>query len=250
MVLLSLATCCAAVSAAPNLQYQVIATYPHDASGWTEGLAIAGDTLLESDGLVGRSRVVERRLRSGELIRSINLDAADYGEGVTVAGGRILQLTWQQQIGYIYSTDLAPVGRFAYAGEGWGLTFDGHAVIMSNGSAALRFIDPANLTKILRTVAVTDAGRPVQQLNELEYAGGWIFANVWHDDRIAVIDPTGGAVVAWCDLSALHAAAAERGGVDVLNGIAYDPASGHFFVTGKLWPFIYEIAIGAAPAKR
>jgi len=245
---LVLATSCSATYAAAALPFRIVATYPHDPTSWTEGLAIAGDVLLESDGLVGRSRVTEHRLRSGELIRSATLDAADYGEGVTVAGDRILQLTWKQQIGNIYDAGLSLVGRFHYAGEGWGLTFDGHAIIMSNGSATLRFFDPSDLSRTLRIVTVSDAGRQVQQLNELEYARGWIFANVWHDDRIAVIDPASGEVEAWCDLSALHATATHRAAAaDVLNGIAYDPVTGHFFVTGKLWPYLFEIAIGEAP---
>ncbi|MDE2148630.1 MAG: glutaminyl-peptide cyclotransferase [Gammaproteobacteria bacterium] len=238
-------------AAAPNLGFMVMARYPHDARAFTEGLAIHGDRLIESDGLYGRSRLVVTRLRSGQVLARRELPASVFGEGVTVAGGRIVQLSWREHRGFLWRFDLTPAGGFGFDGEGWGLTYDGHRLVMSDGSQHLRFLLPKTWRPTGSPLAVHDGPTPVLNLNELEYADGLIFANVWHEARIAVIRPGDGSVLGWIDLSTLlHEAVPvqdEATRESVANGIAFDPSSGHFFVTGKDWPWLFELAVDLRP---
>lgn len=236
------------VDAAPSLHYRIVAEYPHDRQGFTEGLAICNGDLVESTGLYGHSRIVIRSLHTGRLLQHRELAADDFGEGVTCVHNAVLQLTWRKGIAYVYDFALNPLGSFRYSGEGWGLAFDGKRLIESDGSARLRFFRPGDFAA-LGSIEVTDNGVPVTRLNELEWANGRIYANIWHDNRIAVIDPHSGKVTAWIDCAGLLTRFTHGPGwdkEDVLNGIAYDPDSGHFFVTGKRWPKLFEIAIEPA----
>lgn len=231
--------------AAPTWPYRIVAAYAHDVHAFTEGLAICDGDLVESDGLYGASRVEIRTLHTGRVLASHALSATDFGEGVTCAGGSIVQLTWQQGLAYRYDEQLNPLRTFRYSGEGWGLTYDGLRLIESDGSATLRFFRPTDFAQT-GALTVTDDGRPVTQLNELEWANGVLYANVWHDPRIAAIDPANGHVLGWLDCHALqqrYGGNLDWKGEDVLNGIAYDPDTGHLFITGKGWPAMLEVAV-------
>jgi glutamine cyclotransferase len=230
--------------ATPVYGYTVVASFPHDPAAFTEGLFYEDGALYESTGLVGRSGIRKTGLETGEVLMQSSIPKPYFGEGIISWKGRLIELTWQSQIGFIY--DLAsfkPAGVFHYQGEGWALTHDGGRIIMSDGTADLRFLDPITLKETGR-LHVTDQGRPVDQLNELEWVKGQIYANIWQTDRIARIDPRTGHVVGWIDLSGLLSPADRAGGqVDVLNGIAYDAAKDRLLVTGKLWPKIYQIKL-------
>lgn len=236
----------AARQAAPaaSYGYRVVNAYPHDSRAYTQGLIYRDGVLYESTGLNGRSTLRKVRLETGEVLQEHRLEAKYFGEGLTDWNGRLIQLTWQTNVGFVY--DLAtfkPVGQFTYPGEGWGITHDGTRLIMSDGhpNGQLRFLDPASFTERGR-LTVRDQGRPVSNLNELEFVNGEIFANIYQTDRIARIDPASGRVTGWIDLAGLLAPA-DRAGVDVLNGIAYDAAGDRLFVTGKLWPRLFEIRL-------
>ncbi|MBJ7313810.1 glutaminyl-peptide cyclotransferase [Rugamonas sp. CCM 8940] len=236
-------------SAVPVYRYEVLHAYPHDANAFTQGLFYDQGVLYESTGLQGRSSVRKVRLETGEVLQQTNLSPAVFGEGITQWDKRLIGVTWQSELGYVLDQNSFAVQQlFDYKGEGWGLTQDGRAIIMSDGSAELRFLDPLTL-KEQRRLRVTADGQPVDQLNELEWVEGEIYANIWQTDRIARIDPASGKVVGWIDLAGLLGAK-ERAGAspDVLNGIAYDSVGKRLFVTGKLWPRLYEIRL-LAPAK-
>ncbi|GIV85068.1 MAG: glutamine cyclotransferase [Candidatus Roseilinea sp.] len=226
--------------------YTVVGTYPHDPTAFTQGLVYADGVLYESTGLYGRSSLRRVALETGEVLQRHDLPAEYFGEGLTLFDGRLIQLTWQNHTGFVYdAASFALQQTWAYPTEGWGLTHDGAHLIMSDGSATLRFLDPTTF-QVQREVLVTDGGRPVVRLNELEYVNGEVFANVWQTDRIARIDPKTGRVLGWIDLSGLLAPE-ERRGADVLNGIAYDAQDGRLFVTGKLWPKLFEITLVPKP---
>ena len=229
---------------APVHGFKVVRTYPHDRQAFTQGLEFVDGVLYESTGLNGRSGIRKVNLATGEILQVQPLDAAYFGEGITVWKNRIVQLTWQSGIGFVYDRQTLQQQRsFRYTGEGWGLTHDGTRLIMSDGSdsGTLRLLDPETLRQV-GTLAVKDAGRPVARLNELEFVKGEIFANVWQSERIAVISPSSGRVTGWIDLHGLLDPR-EAAGIDVLNGIAYDAKGDRLFVTGKLWPRIFEIQI-------
>lgn len=222
---------------------EVIARYPHDPQAFTQGLEFRGERLYESTGLYGHSslRVVESA--TGRVLRQREVPREFFAEGITVFDGRIYQLTYTSQRCFVYDAEtLAPLREHAYAGEGWGLTHDDRSLIMSDGSNQLRFIDPSSFAE-LRRVRVFDGDRAVDQLNELEYVDGEVYANVWHADRIARIDPASGRVVGWIDLSSLRRMVDAGDSEAVLNGIALAPATRHLFVTGKLWPTMFEIRL-------
>jgi glutamine cyclotransferase len=222
--------------------YRVINVYPHDPSAFTQGLVFDAGQLYESTGLWGRSSLRRVALETGVVLQRRDLTAEYFGEGLALFRGQLFQLTWQNGIGFIYDADTFELLRiWRYETEGWGLTHDGAQLIMSDGSATLRFLNPDTLS-VQRTLQVTDRGRPVDMLNELEYVNGEIFANVWQTDWIVRIDPSTGMVTGWVDLSGLLMPE-ERLAADVLNGIAYDPATQRLFVTGKLWPKLFEIAL-------
>ena len=227
---------------APVAGYQIVRSYPHDPQAFTQGLAYHDGFLYEGTGLNGRSSIRKVRLENGEVLQVQPLESRYFGEGIAIVGTRLLQLTWQTQVGFVY--DLATFNReevFNYTGEGWGLTYDGTRLIMSDGTEWLRFLDPATQKEVGR-VAVREAGRAVRQINELEMVKGELYANVWGSDRVARISPTTGELLGWIDLKGLLSPR-ESSGVDVLNGIAYDAAGDRLFVTGKLWPRVFEIKV-------
>ena len=230
--------------AAPVYGYRVVRSFPHDPNAFTEGLFYLHGFLYESTGLEQQSTIRKVDLDSGQVVQTRDLAPQYFGEGIVAWGDRLIELTWRSHVGFIY--DLAsfrPEGQFAYAGEGWALTRDAHRLIMSDGTSALRFLDPVTLQETGR-LDVTDDGRPVENLNELEWVKGQIYANVWQTDRIARIDPHTGHVVGWIDLSGLLPASEHvPGRTDVLNGIAYDADHDRLFVTGKLWPHLYQIVL-------
>ena len=223
-------------------EFRVLARYPHDPSAFTQGLAAVDGRLYEGTGQYGASSLRRVDIETGRVEQMVNLDRAYFGEGITVFDGRIYQLTWQRQRGIVYDLEsFAVLGTFRYAGEGWGLTHDGEHLIMSDGSATLKFIDPQSF-EVVRRVVVRDGERTIARLNELEYIDGEVWANIWYDDRIVRIAPADGRVVGWLDLATLYPAGA-RGREEVLNGIAYDASRDRLFVTGKNWPALFEIEV-------
>ena len=226
-------------SAVPTYGYEIVRVLPHRSDAFTQGLAFADGFLYEGTGLYGRSVLTKTIPETGEILQRVTLPASMFGEGVTVLGDRIYQLTWQEGVAFVYDRQTFDlVRRFSYSLEGWGLTHDGTRLIMSDGTATLTFLDP-NSFQTVRTVQVHDHGGPVAHLNELEFIQGRIYANIWQTGRIAIIDPLDGRVTAWLDLTNLWAE--QPHGVDVPNGIAYDPQARRLFVTGKMWPALYEI---------
>ncbi|MER2600271.1 MAG: glutaminyl-peptide cyclotransferase [Caldilineales bacterium] len=238
------ATPVAAITTLPVFGYRVVAEYPHDPAAFTQGLVYQDGIFYEGTGLRGQSTLRKVEPKTGDVLVAVPLPEPYFGEGIAVAGDRLFQLTWQEQTGLIYHKDsFELLATWRYQGEGWGLTTDGERLIMSDGSSELRFLDPATQAELGR-VAVTDAtGAPLLRLNELEYVQGEVWANIWQTDRIARIDPASGQVLGWIDLTGLLSAADRTQRVDVLNGIAYDPATGRIFVTGKWWPKLFEIEI-------
>lgn len=230
------------VQPAPTYGYQVVRSYPHDHAAFTQGLIFRDGVLYEGTGLKGQSGIRKVNLETGEVLKIQPLPAQYFGEGITDWKGELVQLTWQAEIGFVYDMNTFERQRsFLYKGEGWGLTHDATHIIMSDGTADLRFLDPATLKETGR-ITVRDENGPVMQLNELEFVKGEIYANVWQTERIARISPKDGRVVGWIDLHGILAPS-ERGGIDVLNGIAYDAAGDRLFVTGKLWPRLFEIKL-------
>ncbi len=231
--------------AAPVYSYTVVNTYPHDPAAFTQGLVYADGLLYEGTGRRGQSTLRRVELETGTVLEQVALEPEYFGEGIALFGDTIFQLTWQANVGFRYAREsFTRLGEFTYPTEGWGLTHDGERLIMSDGTATLSFRDPATFAEIGR-VEVTDATGPVTRLNELEYIQGEVYANIWQTDRVARIDPATGRVTAWIDLSGLLSPEDRRQPVDVLNGIAYDPATDRLFVTGKLWPKLFEIDLVA-----
>jgi glutamine cyclotransferase len=229
-------------SPAPVSKYRVVHVYPHDPDAFTQGLVYLDGFLYEGTGLNGRSSIRKVKLENGEVVQIQKVDSQYFGEGIAVKGDTIYELTWQSEIGFLYDrATFKRKGTFNYKGEGWGLTHDGHRLIMSDGTAFLRFLDPVTVKELSR-IQVKDGTTPVGNLNELEYVKGEIFANVWQAHRIARISPKTGRVIGWLDLDGLLTPR-EAQQVDVLNGIAYDAAGDRLFVTGKLWPKLFEIKI-------
>jgi glutaminyl-peptide cyclotransferase len=223
-----------------RLTIRILAEYPHDTNAFTQGLIWCGDYVYESTGRYGASRLRQVRLSDGELIREVRLSPRLFGEGLARRGEQLVQLTWRSGIAMIYDfATFRETGRLSYSGEGWGLTFDGGWFIMSDGSDVLTFRDPDTFA-VWRRLPVTLEGRPVHLLNELEYAHGSVFANVWQSTDIVRIDPATGAVTAVIDASSLPYRS-RMAGEDVLNGIAYHAERGTFLLTGKLWPKLFEV---------
>ena len=220
----------------------IVARYPHDANAFTQGLLFRDGYLYESTGRRGLSSLRKVDLSTGRVEQIRPVAAQYFAEGLTDFDDRLIQLTWQSGTGFVYALDDFSVeDRFRYDGEGWGLTDDDELLIMSDGSATLRFLDPASFA-VVRTVDVTFEDLPVANLNELEYIDGEVWANIWYDERVVRIDPSTGRVKGWIDLGALYPAT-ERSSEAVVNGIAYDAAGDRIFVTGKLWPAMFEIQI-------
>lgn len=229
---------------APVYGYRVVRSYPHDPNAFTQGLFFHNGQLYESTGLEGRSGIRRVDLQSGRSLQQQALDSRYFGEGSVAVGDQLYQLTWRSQIGFIYDIrTFRAVGSFRYAGEGWGLTHDGRRIIMSDGTPQLRFLQPGTMRELGR-ITVTDDGRPIAALNELEFVQGEVYANVWQTDLIARIDPASGRVTGWINLAGLLSPADRaRSRPDVLNGIAWDPRGRRLFVTGKQWPRLYEIQL-------
>ncbi len=225
-----------------NFGYSVINVYPHDTAAFTEGLVYADGFLYESTGLNGASSLRRTNLTSGEVVQEIELSSQFFGEGIALVNDTIIQLTWQSHIGFIYNKETFELlGNFSYSTEGWGLTFDGVHLIMSDGSDKLYFLDPVTFQQVSQ-VQVHDGNVSVRNLNELEYIKGDIYANIFQQRKIAVINPETGQVKGWVDLSDLSGQP-QFNGENVLNGIAYDAKGDRLFVTGKDWPQLYQIRL-------
>jgi len=232
---------------APVLPVTVVASFPHDPEAFTQGLLFHDGALYESTGLYGRSSLRRLVPDTGHVLARRNLPREIFGEGLALVGDRLYQLSWKEGRVLVWrATDFAPVGEFPLEGEGWGVCVLSGRLVVSDGSDQLCFYDPANFTKE-RCLTVTDDGRPVTLLNELETVSGTIWANVWGADRIAVIDPATGQVLAWVDCAALVAEAAGGNRENVLNGIAWDPVTGRIWVTGKHWSKIFVIKVPGLP---
>jgi glutaminyl-peptide cyclotransferase len=228
----------------PTYGYKIVRTYPHDRGAYTQGFQYLDGFIYEGTGLNGRSSIRKVRLETGEVLQVRAIDSQYFGEGIVVWKDRLIQLTWRSEIGFVYAKDtFQPIRTFNYIGEGWGLTHDGTRLIMSDGSESgtLRFLDPETLRQT-GTLIVKDGNTPVDELNELEFVKGEIYANVYQTKRIARISPKTGRVTGWIDLQGLLDPRDEAG-ADVLNGIAYDAAKDRLFVTGKLWPKVFEIQL-------
>ncbi len=223
--------------------YQVIHSYPHDAQAFTQGLVYVDDRLYESTGIKGQSSLRMEELETGRILQFHDVPSQYFAEGLTNWAGTLIQLTWESHTALVYDRSTFKLLRtFSYPGEGWGLTQDGKSLILSDGTAQLRFLDPATFHELGR-VTVRDRGKPVTQLNELEFIHGQVYANIWHSDRIARIDPATGRVRGWIDLSGLLPQRQRSSPEAVLNGIAWDETRQRLFVTGKLWPKIFEIKV-------
>ena len=235
-------------ASAPVGGYTIVKTYPHDANAFTEGLFYRDGFMFESTGLAGRSFIRKWNLETGFSEQERMVDSRYFGEGIVDWKNRLYELTWTNEIGFIYDIDtFERIGEFSYPGEGWALTRDDKRLIMSDGTSFIRFLDPETLKETGR-IEVTDHGVPVRNLNELEYVKGELLANVWQTTRIARINPATGEVTGWVELAGLLKEAGVTGTRDdVLNGIAYDAAKDRLFVTGKLWPKLFEIKLAPRP---
>ena len=229
--------------ATPVYGYRVVNTFPHDRNAFTQGLIYRDGFLFESTGQYGQSSVRKVRLETGQIVQQQTVDAKYFAEGLTDWGPKLLQLTWQGGLGFVYDRATFKAERtFSYSGQGWGLTHDTQRLILSDGSEHIRFFNPATFAETGR-ITVTDRGAPITQLNELEFIKDEIYANVWHQDRIARITPATGKVSSWIDLAGLLPAGERSNSEAVLNGIAYDAVRDRLFVTGKLWPKLFEIQL-------
>jgi len=225
----------------PVYGYRVARSYPHDTTSYTEGLVIKDGHLYEGTGLYGQSKLRQIELETGRVVREQRLDPLYFGEGIALHDGRVHQLTYLANTGFIYAqADLAPAGTFRYLSQGWGLTSDGRSLLMSNGSSSIARLDPRTHA-VERVIFVTDEVGPVGFLNELEYVDGRIYANVWQTDFIAIIDAETGRIIGWIDLTGLNPDPRALQYPFVLNGIAYNERTGRLVVTGKNWPRLYEI---------
>ena len=226
---------------APPIEYRVAVEYPHDPAAFTQGLVYDGGALYESTGLRGRSSLRKVEPTTGRVVRKRPLSDRLFGEGLALVGDELYQLTWTAGRAFVVKLkDFSLVREYRYAGEGWGLAFDGARLVMSDGSATLRFRDPVTF-RVEREVEVREGARPVEALNELEFVDGSVYANVWRSDRVARVDPASGAVTGWLDLSPLVARERSAGPADVANGIAWDGR--RLFVTGKLWRSVYGLEL-------
>ena len=234
---------CNRVPPTPARDYSVVNTYPHDRGAFTQGLLFLNGVLYESTGQYGQSSLRKVELKTGKVLQQVNVPDQYFAEGLALLDGKLYQLTWQDRVGFVYDLNtFNQEKQFFYPFEGWGLATDGKSLILSDGSDQIRFIEPLTFT-VQRTINVRENGRPVADLNELEYIKGQIYANVWQTDRIVRIDPATGQVTRDYDLSGLLPPEDREPNTDVLNGIAYDPDGDHLYITGKLWPKLFEIKL-------
>ena len=232
-----------AQSGIPIHGYRVTQVYPHDRTSYTQGIVVENGSVYEGTGLYGRSKLRQWELHSGRVLNEIDLEPHFFGEGITVLDGTIYQLTYLSNTGFTYDQrTLRRKDRFRYLTQGWGLTNDGKQLLMSNGSSAIVTVDPTSFD-VVDWIFVSDNAGPVGFLNELQYAGGKLYANVWKTDFIAIIDPTTGKIGGWIDLTGLDREPAAPVYPHVLNGIAYNQDTGRLLVTGKCWPNVYEIEL-------
>lgn len=231
-----------------NYTYRIINIYPHDPAAFTQGLVYQDGVFYESTGLYGSSSLRRFDLLTGQTTQITRLDPGYFGEGLTLWQNSLIQLTWRSNTGFVYHKDSFEMKQsFSYETEGWGLTHDGSLLIMSDGTATLYFLDPATFT-VIRRIEVHDDIAPVDQLNELEYINGMIYANIWLTDQIVIIDPNDGRITGWIDLTGLLSAELKgHNPTDTLNGIAYDASDDRLFVTGKLWLWLFEIELVTLP---
>jgi glutamine cyclotransferase len=243
----SVPTISADVQTPMNYTYQVVNTFPHDPDAFTQGLIYDKGIMYEGTGLFGQSTLRKVDFKTGTVLKFHKLAAEYFGEGLTLWNGKLIQLTWTNQVGFVYDqTSFDLIQTFNYPTEGWGITHDDKKLIMSDGTANLYFLDPDSLSEIGR-VRVTEKGAPVERLNELEYIKGFVYANIWQTDRIAIINPSTGQIVGWVDLSGLMKPEFRTNGMDVLNGIAYDAEHDRLFITGKKWSKLFEIKLVPKP---
>lgn len=240
-VLAATAMTCQGTSAGQD--YSVIARFPHDTNAYTQGLVYSGGELFESTGRLGYSQVRRVDLATGRVLAVRPLADDRFGEGLALLDGKLYQLTWKSGVGYVYdAATIALADSFSYTGEGWGLATDGSSLIMSDGSAKLRYLNPQSFA-VIRELTVRYEGLPLTQINELEFVDGYLYANVYQSDKIARIDPETGTVTQLFDLSGLLPKSERTATTDVLNGIAYREETGNLLVTGKLWPAVFEVAL-------
>jgi glutaminyl-peptide cyclotransferase len=233
----------ASANAPPEYTFALIRVFPHDISAYTQGLAYRDGFLYEGTGRNGQSSLRKVRLETGEVIQRVDLGSEFFGEGITVIKDEVFQLTWKSGVGFVYDRkSFHFLRQFAYLGEGWGLATDGRELFLSDGTSEIRVLDAESFHE-KRRLRVHDGATPVDQLNELEFVEGQIFANVWHSNRIARISLQTGDVVGWIDLTGLLSPVYRLEPEAVLNGIAYDPVGRRLFVTGKLWPRVFEIRL-------
>jgi glutamine cyclotransferase len=220
--------------------YHVVKTYAHDPRAFTEGLVFNDGVLYESTGEYGYSSLRKVNLENANVMQKVLLPNQYFGEGLTVVNNSLVQLTWQSNIGFIYDKQtFGLLGNFSYSTEGWGLTYNGSELIMSDGTSILYFLDPVTYNKVGQ-VTVYDGNTPITNINELEYVNGDVYANIWLQQKIAIINPQNGIVKGWIDLTGIYKSNNTN---DVLNGIAYDSQTNRLFVTGKDWPNLYQITI-------
>ncbi|MBT9331055.1 glutaminyl-peptide cyclotransferase [Paracidobacterium acidisoli] len=223
--------------------FRVVHSWPHDPQAFTQGLVFTGGQLYESTGLNGRSSLRMDDLTTGRVLQHLDLPAQYFGEGLTEWGSTLIQLTWKAHLAFVYDRfSFRLLKTLHYSGEGWGLTQDGRHLILSDGTAVLRFLNPDTFA-VVRRLSVTDHGKPVTQLNELEYVHGEIYANVWYTNKIVRISPQTGKVLGWIDLTGIIPASELHDPGAVLNGIAWDAQHDRLFITGKLWPKLFEIQV-------
>jgi glutaminyl-peptide cyclotransferase len=227
----------------PNYTYEVINFFPHDRSAFTQGLIYFEDFLYESTGLNGSSSLRMADLATGSVLKKVDVPSQFFAEGMTIFQGKIFQLTWLSHTGFIYDLgSFQKIGEFTYDGEGWGLTHDNKHLIMSDGTNRIRFLDPDTL-EVKKSISVFNNDVPLMNINELEFIKGEIYANIWQTDTIVRINPKNGKIKGFIDLRGLLSAEDRVNRVDVLNGIAYDEINDRLFITGKLWPKIFEIRL-------
>ncbi|MCW3984658.1 MAG: glutaminyl-peptide cyclotransferase [Candidatus Bathyarchaeota archaeon] len=225
---------------APTYTYQIINTYPHDTNAFTQGLVFHQGVLYESTGGYGNSYLRRVDISSGNVLQEFKLSNAFFGEGLALVNNSLIQLTWLEHTGFVYDKEtFSLVGNFSYNTEGWGLTYDGTKLIMSDGSSTLYFMDPTTYA-ITGQITVKDGNKPVNYLNELEYVNGDVYANIFLEQKIAIFNPQTGQVKSWIDLSGIHQSSDLN---SVLNGIAYDQQNDRLYITGKNWPNLYQIKI-------
>ncbi|MCE5304832.1 MAG: glutaminyl-peptide cyclotransferase [Chloroherpetonaceae bacterium] len=224
------------------VEFEIINKYPHDKDAYTQGLIFSGDILYESTGLYGQSSLRSVQIKDGKVLQKINLSPIYFAEGITLLSQRIYQLTWENHKGFIYNLNLEKIGEFSYPGEGWGITTDGKYLIISDGSNYLNFYEPSTMN-VIKTLSVEDGNTPIFNLNELEWVDGLIYANVYMKDEIIAINPENGKVVYILDISNLRDLLDDKKDAEVSNGIAFNPKTSTFYLTGKNWSNLFEVRI-------